>query len=78
MHTIWRVKISKISVLPIIVFFFFFFLEEQIVEYIYSISCCTMGKEKRGSKQWPPHFLLQVATLARTRATQLHLKRNKK
>ena len=37
-----------------------------------------MGKEKRGSKQWPPHFLLQVATLARTRATQLHLKRNKK
>ena len=35
-----------------------------------------MGKEKRGSKQWSSHSLLQVATLARARATQLHLKRN--
>ena len=47
----------------------------MIVDFIHSISWYTMGKEKRGSKQWPPHSLLQVATLARARATQLHLKR---
>ena len=35
-----------------------------------------MGKEKRWSKQWPSHSLLQVATLARVKATQLYLKRN--
>ena len=63
--------------LPIIVFFFFFFLEEKIVDYIYSILCYTMGKDKRGSIQWSPHSLLQVTTLVRARATQLHFKRNK-
>ena len=55
---------------------YIFFLEETIVDFIHSISWYTMRKEKRGSKQWPSHSLLQVATLARARATQLHLKRN--
>ena len=45
-----------------------------------------MGKEKRGSKQWPPYSLLKVATLARVKVatlarakvTQLHLKRDRR
>ena len=56
--------------------FFFFFGEKTIIDFIHSISWYIMGKEKRWSKQWPSHSLLQVATLARARATQLHLKRN--
>ena len=36
-----------------------------------------MRKRKNG-KKCPPCSLLQVATLVRVRATQLHLKKNKK
>ena len=50
----------------------------MIVNFINLISWYTMGKEKRESKQWPPHSLLKVATLARVKATQLHLKRNRR
>ena len=50
-----------------------FFSEETIVNFIHLISWYTIGKEKRGSKQWSPRSLLQVATLGRAKTTQLHL-----
>ena len=49
-----------------------------MVDFIHLISWYIMGKEKRGSKQWPPYSLLKVATLARVKVTQLHLKRDRR